>query len=84
MSFSFIIFNLNFMDITKPNILETTRTKGQKFSWTTWVPSPSCWLKSLVLVIFLRVIILVADIYIFANKCYNHPLNIIMQFLNPF
>jgi hypothetical protein len=42
--------------MTKRNIVNIV---GQKSHWPAWFPYPSCWLKSFVLMIFLRVIIFV-------------------------
>lgn len=50
--------------MTKSNIVEPEKKKLQKSRWPAWIPYPSCWLKSLVLIIFLRVIIFVAEILV--------------------
>ncbi len=50
--------------MTKPNIVEPKKQKSQKSRWPAWLPYPSCWLKSLILIIFLRVIIFVAEILV--------------------
>ncbi len=50
--------------MTKPNILETTKQNLQRGRWSACLPYPSCWLKSLILMIFLRVIIFIAEIFI--------------------
>ncbi|WP_414550213.1 hypothetical protein [Anabaena sp. CCY 0017] len=50
--------------MTKPNIVEPEKQKSKKSRWPAWLPYPSCWLKSLVLIIFLRVIIFVAEILV--------------------
>ncbi|MEA5579727.1 hypothetical protein VB620_00045 [Nodularia harveyana UHCC-0300] len=58
--------------MTKPNISGDEKQKFKKSRWPLWLPYPSCWLKSFVLTLFLRVIIFVAEIlvkvgYNFAN-----------------
>lgn len=45
--------------MTKPNDLEVTQQKLQKFHWPVWFPYPSSWLKASILALFLRVIIFV-------------------------
>ncbi|HYW20891.1 MAG TPA: hypothetical protein VE956_16630 [Nodularia sp. (in: cyanobacteria)] len=50
--------------MTKPNILGDENQKSKKSRWPAWLPYPSCWLKSLILIIFLRVIIFVAEILV--------------------
>jgi hypothetical protein len=44
--------------MTKRNIFDGV---GSKSRWPTWLPYPSCWLKSFVLMLFLRVIMFVAE-----------------------
>lgn len=44
--------------MTKRNILDGV---GSKSSWPNWLPYPSCWLKSFVLMLFLRVIIFICE-----------------------
>lgn len=47
--------------MTKPNLLEGTKEKLQKFHWPVWFPYPSSWLKAIILLLFLRVIIFVVE-----------------------
>ncbi|UKO96693.1 hypothetical protein [Nostoc sp. UHCC 0870] len=46
--------------MNKPNIFNNAKQKLKKSRWPAWLPYPSCWLKSLILMIFLRVIIFIA------------------------
>jgi hypothetical protein len=50
--------------MTKQNIVEPENKKFQNSRWPAWLPYPSCWLKSLVLIIFLRLITFVAEILV--------------------
>lgn len=43
----------------KPNLTGGVEKPDQKLTWPVWIPYPSAWLKSVVLAIFLRVIVLV-------------------------
>lgn len=63
--------------MTKQNLFDTVNSKLEKSRWPYWLPYPSCWLKSFLLMIFLRVIIFVSEIlfklgYNFA-KVVNSP-----------
>lgn len=42
--------------MTKRNTVDITQQKSSKSHWPSWLPYPSCWLKSFVLMLFLRVI----------------------------
>ncbi|ABA23392.1 hypothetical protein Ava_3787 [Trichormus variabilis ATCC 29413] len=44
--------------MTKRNILND---RGQKSRWPNWLPYPSCWLKSFVLMLFVRVVTFVGE-----------------------
>ncbi|BAY20540.1 hypothetical protein NIES2100_02820 [Calothrix sp. NIES-2100] len=46
----------------KFNILQSDGKKLQKSRWPVWFPYPTCWLKSLIISVFLRFIIYVAEI----------------------
>jgi hypothetical protein len=42
--------------MNKPNIVDNAKQKFQNFRWPVWLPYPSCWLKSFILMLFLRLI----------------------------
>lgn len=77
--------------MNKPNNLGNAKQKLKKFRWSAWLPYPSCWLKSLLLMIFLRVIIFVAEMFItlgyitaiFANSPELLAIFGIIAFLSP-
>ncbi|BBD63246.1 hypothetical protein NIES2109_60960 (plasmid) [Nostoc sp. HK-01] len=48
----------------KPNIFDNTKQKLQNSRWPIWLPYPSCWLKSLVLMVFLGLITFVCENFI--------------------
>jgi len=57
----------------KFNILQPFKKKSQQSRWPVWLPYPTCWLKSLIISIFLQFIIYVAQMigktgYFLANS----------------
>lgn len=50
--------------MNKPSSVDNAEPKRRKSHWPAYLPYPSCWLKSLILMIFLRVIGFVAEMSI--------------------
>ncbi|MBD2563942.1 MULTISPECIES: hypothetical protein [Nostoc] len=50
--------------MNKPNIVDNAEQKRRKSHWPAYLPYPSCWLKSFILMVFLRVIGFVTEILI--------------------
>jgi len=50
--------------MNKQNIFDNTKQKLQNSRWPIWLPYPSCWLKSLVLMVFLGLITFVCKNFI--------------------
>ncbi|YAF99042.1 MAG: hypothetical protein AB3A66_29035 (plasmid) [Nodularia sp. CChRGM 3473] len=47
--------------MTKRNTVDITQQKPSKIHWPSWLPYPSCWLKSFLLMLFLRIITFVSE-----------------------